>query len=117
MRDIRILVVDDDDDVRESVALLLRAEDYDVLTAGDGRDALALLAKIGRPSLVLLDWMMPGMDGRLVLDIIRADERFADIPIVLFTAASRSTPLPDLPVIHKPADINEIIRAIEANHP
>ncbi|MHB1845176.1 MAG: response regulator [Deltaproteobacteria bacterium] len=58
-----VLVVDDDQDILEATELLLQSEGYRVLTARDGREALERLAQGPRPAVILLDLMMPGMNG------------------------------------------------------
>jgi len=81
-----ILVVDDDDDVRDSVAGLLRREHHQVTTAADGQEALAHLVGGCRPRLILLDLMMPNMDGFVFVMEVRK-LGLAHIPVVVFTAA------------------------------
>lgn len=87
-----ILVVDDDPDIRQLVAELLRLSAYDALTAASGVEAIERLAGGGeRPSLVLLDVQMPELDGWETLRRIRADARLDDVPVVLCTVKSSST--------------------------
>jgi CheY-like chemotaxis protein len=80
-----ILVVDDHDDTRDAVALVLGRLGYDVTCQSDGPAAMAYLAQ-HVPDLVLLDVSMPGVDGLQVLRAIRADARTARLPVVVFTA-------------------------------
>ena len=84
-----VLVVDDDDDIREltRVALELVA-DWGVITAGGGAEALELAAR-HRPDAVLLDLMMPGMDGLTTFGHLRAGPATGDIPVILVTAKAR----------------------------
>lgn len=86
MRTPTVLVVDDDDSVREitMTALELVAK-WHVLAANGGAVAVDL-AQEHRPDVVLLDLMMPVMDGRATFQALRADERTRDIPIILLTA-------------------------------
>ena len=88
---IRILVIDDDRDLTETVRGVLEAQDYEVLTAGDGERGLEL-AYTERPHLVLLDLMMPGMDGYRVCRELQFGYT-KDIPVVILTA---KTDLPDM---------------------
>lgn len=83
----RILVVDDDPNSREIVQTFLEAQGYEVLTATDGEDALAKLHD-GNPGLVLLDVMMPGMDGWEVARTIKDHAQYADVRVVMMTARS-----------------------------
>ena len=84
--DRRILVVDDDPDTRVMVRSVLEAEGYAVDTADDGFAALRAVDST-QPDCVVLDVMMPGMDGHAVLNRIRASER-AGLPVVMLTAAA-----------------------------
>ena len=79
----RILVVEDDDNIRHGLAALLTANGYDISEAGDGGAGLAAFAR-AKPDLVLLDVMMPGMNGYDVCRAIRKDD--ARTPIVMLTA-------------------------------
>ena len=83
-----ILVVDDDHDVAESIQLALRRRGFQVRVAYSGVEALKLLRR-NRPSLVVLDVMMPGMNGFDVCRRLRADERMADLPIIFLTARAQ----------------------------
>jgi CheY-like chemotaxis protein len=85
---LRILVVDDDADTVESMALWLRLEGYDVRTARGGPEALAL-APGYRPDVVLLDMMMPGLDGREVARRLRHDPALPAPRIVGVTGLCR----------------------------
>jgi DNA-binding response OmpR family regulator len=80
----RILVVDDDNDIRTLLRELLERRGFEVVEAADGRHALQELYG-GRPDLVLLDVGMPGMDGWTTLERIR---ELSDVPVVMLTARS-----------------------------
>jgi DNA-binding response OmpR family regulator len=83
----RILMVDDERDLVFAVKLYLEAEDYELLTAYDGRQALEVLASEDRlPDLVILDIAMPHMSGWDVLRFIRGNERTRPLPVVMLTA-------------------------------
>jgi len=81
----RILIVDDQPDIRLMCRVNLQLEGYEVIEAPDG-DAGLEMTRSERPDLVLLDVMMPGLDGWEFMKEIKADEETADIPIVLLTA-------------------------------
>ena len=81
----RILVVDDDTHTRQLYATLLGAEGYQVSSAADGLGALTTMQS-APPDLVLLDLMMPVMDGGTFLAALRNDARFRDIPVAVITA-------------------------------
>lgn len=80
-----ILVVDDEEDIRELVALNLDREGYTVLTCETGEQALAL-ARAKKPDLVLLDLMLPGIDGLEVCKRLKADPARQHVPVVMLTA-------------------------------
>jgi DNA-binding response OmpR family regulator len=80
-----ILVADDDQDILELVAFRLERAGYEVLTAGDGEQALAA-AREHRPALAVLDVMMPKLTGYDVVKAMRAEEGTSRIPVILLTA-------------------------------
>lgn len=90
MPDARILVVDDDADSLEIVRTYLESRGYHVDTAADGKEALAMLEE-ARPDLVLLDVMMPGIDGWEVARTIKDHPEFSDTRVVMLTARSDFT--------------------------
>ena len=81
----RILIVDDEAELLELVKMRLEAHQYEVLTAASGTSGLECALK-ERPDLILLDVMMPGMDGNEVLRRLRHDERTRSIPVIMLTA-------------------------------
>ena len=85
-----VLVVDDDPSIRQLVADVLEIEGYTVVLAEDGFAALREVER-SRPDCVVLDVMMPGMDGHEVLQRLRAAEASADLPVVMLTAAADDT--------------------------
>jgi two-component system response regulator VicR len=82
----RILIVDDEFSVADTLAEFLAWEGYATTTAANGKLALEAIAR-QRPQLVLLDYMMPVMDGMQTLTAIRADPALKGIPVILMTAA------------------------------
>jgi DNA-binding response OmpR family regulator len=83
----KILVIDDDASIRMLVADVLEVEGYDVSTAEDGYAGLRAI-EASRPDCVVLDVMMPGLDGHQVLQRIRATDGGPDLPVVMLTAAA-----------------------------
>lgn len=79
----KILAVDDDDSIRELLALQLTRHGYEVLTAADGAEALA---KAPQAEFILLDLMLPKIDGYEVCRRLKSDERTKEIPIIMLTA-------------------------------
>jgi DNA-binding response OmpR family regulator len=85
----KILVVDDEDDILHFLELVLREKGYDVATASGGHEALTK-AQLEQPNLILLDIMMPQMDGWEVLKLLRVDEETADIPVAMLSARTEA---------------------------
>jgi two-component system alkaline phosphatase synthesis response regulator PhoP len=85
----KILVVDDEDDILHFLELVLREKGFEVLVASSGQEALTR-AQIERPDLVLLDIMMPQMDGWEVLKLLRVDEETAHIPVAMLSARTEA---------------------------
>ncbi len=81
----KILLVDDEKDLVDTVSFRLKASGYDVVTAYDGQEALTK-TRLEKPDLIVLDLMLPKMDGYKVCRMLKFDERYKDIPIVMFTA-------------------------------
>jgi CheY-like chemotaxis protein len=106
----RILVVEDDPDVRGVLEDVLQAEGYSVGTAANGLEALNALRN-QRYGIVLLDLMMPVMNGWQFLDARAADPALADIPVIAVTAVTAAH-LPPVRTLRKPFELSELIRAI-----
>ncbi|MDH7487691.1 MAG: response regulator [Anaerolineae bacterium] len=81
----RILVVDDDPDIRIMLSTVLQAEGYGVITAKDGVECLELVREM-RPDLLILDLLMPRKDGFAVVRELREDAEYAALPILILTA-------------------------------
>jgi len=87
----RILVVDDEPDLVEACTLALEDAGYAVATVTQPKDALAR-ARQDRPDLVVLDWVMPGCDGGVVLAQLRADQNTAATPVLVISALADGAP-------------------------
>ena len=83
-----ILIVDDEPDVVVPIQFLMEQQGYKVIIANSGEDALALIYKY-KPNLVLLDIMLPGIDGYEVCEIVRLNANYRDVNIVFLTAKGR----------------------------
>ncbi len=83
----RILLVEDDTAIRETIAELLSDEGYRVTSAANGAEALALLEASDAPSLILLDLMMPVMNGWELRRALHDDPRLASVPVVVISAS------------------------------
>jgi CheY-like chemotaxis protein len=112
----RVLVVEDDDDARDALALILASQGYELETAGDGGAAIAI-AQDFHPDVLICDWRLPGMDGVSVARIIQGIE---PIPVIFVTAHS----VPDLrqrardlrvhAYLPKPIDVGRLRNALLA---
>ena len=113
------LVVDDDFHVRELLRRLLAREGHAVTAAASGAEALSVLRDNGRhPDLMILDWMMPGLDGAAVLRRMRSDAATAGVRVMVYTAsddpavereAMRLGALDCVPKVGRFADLRERI--------
>jgi CheY-like chemotaxis protein len=112
-----ILVVDDDPELRETLGELLGEEGYDTRLAENGKRALEFLRRGGRPSLILLDLMMPEMNGWQFREEQLKDEELRDIPVVVMTASRGlvKEAIPVQEILFKPVGLGEIIEAVERN--
>jgi len=116
----RILAVDDNEDLLTLLADVLGDEGYDVVTCGRSREAYGL-AKDTRPDLVLLDVLMPGMNGWEVLNVFLLDREMCAIPIVLMTAAAADARkrlsrvgVYSITILDKPFSIDLLLERIDA---
>lgn len=90
----RVLIADDDSDIRELVRFKLEQAGHDLVAVEDGAKAWAWLEE-HRPDLAVLDITMPGLSGIDVLKRLRADERLADLPVILLTARGQDRDVDD----------------------
>lgn len=109
-----VLVVDDDDGVRESLCWILEDAGYRVDSAANGCEALELLGRIELPAVALVDLRMPIMDGAQLIEALRNDPRYADLPVIAFSAAMMTGPPPGVPLLRKPISIDLLLSAVQA---
>ena len=110
-----ILLVDDDIDIREALAEVLEDEGFRVQTAANGLEALQLLRGSAPPKIILLDLMMPVMDGYQFLEEQRKDASLAAIPVAIITAGAgldRSR-LGDAILVPKPIKLPQLLSVLE----
>ncbi len=111
-----ILVVDDNDDLRELFAEILRSEGYNVLEASNGECALTLLNELGTlPALVLLDRMMPRMSGAELLNCLANDARLAALPVVIVSASTDKIETLGRPYLRKPVSASTLLAFVNAH--
>ena len=84
----RILIVDDEVELVEMVKMRLESAGYEIISAYDGQEGLEK-AKKEKPDLIILDLMLPKMDGYKVCGLLKSDSRYSKIPIIMFTARAR----------------------------
>lgn len=112
-----ILVVDDDPAMRDTIVDVLEDADYPVRVARDGREALDLLRSGPAPCLVLLDLMMPGLNGWDFAQEHARDPQLTKIPFCIITAVAPGQPIPNgaAAVMRKPLELKKLL-AIVAEH-
>jgi CheY-like chemotaxis protein len=112
-----ILVVEDDLDLREILCDALRLEGYEVVSAEHGEAALRHLDTGARPCLILLDLMMPVMDGWTFRQEILKDASLASIPVVVMTAAGaeRTRGVLSDGILHKPLEMGSVVDVVQAH--
>jgi CheY-like chemotaxis protein len=116
-----ILIVEDDDDIREALSQILELEGYAVREAPNGREALAILTQGAVPKLILLDLMMPIMDGWQFRAEQLKDPRLAGVPVVVISADAnvhqKVKSFGAATVLPKPVSLDRLLRAIETFGP
>lgn len=84
----KILIVDDERDIVETLSFMLKAKGFECISAYDGEEGLNL-AKNSSPNLVILDVMMPKINGYKICRLLKFDQKYKDIPIIMITARSQ----------------------------
>jgi CheY-like chemotaxis protein len=107
-----VLVVDDDDDIREATRDVMERHGYEVVAVASGAEALAFLIR-DTPDLVLLDLQMKDMNGWEVLGALRDNPRFKDVEVVVVTGCDASV-APGVRVLRKPFKIQSLLDALGA---
>ena len=106
-----VLIVEDDDDIREVVASALSNEGFQVYQANTGVRALELLREMPHPSLILADLMMPVMSGWDLIKALSQDDRLATLPVVVVSAVDQEAPH-GFRRVKKPFDLDELVRIV-----
>jgi CheY-like chemotaxis protein len=109
-----VLIVEDDADLREMMAQLLTLEGYGTATASNGREALRLLHEAEVPKVILLDLMMPVMDGWEFRRQQRADPSIAELPVIVLSALdpNRASNLAASAFLKKPLDFDRLLQLV-----
>lgn len=108
-----ILIVDDDPSARAALAEALIAVGYETASASNGRDAIEFLYGGRRPCLILLDLVMPDMNGSTFYEWLRADRRHSEIPIVLVSGIEPPPELARIERLEKPFDLQRLEETVE----
>jgi two-component system, chemotaxis family, chemotaxis protein CheY len=111
----RVLVVDDDQPIRDLIAMVLSDKGYEAVVAPNGAVALDLVRQTP-PRLILLDLMMPVMDGRAFLEACRAETPCLDVPVVVMSAAYGAPTIRELRAeafLAKPFDLGDVLNVVE----
>lgn len=112
-RALQILLIEDDPDLADVIAEVLRMEGYAVVHAPDGRTALGMLVERHLPDLILLDLMMPKMNGWEFREAQLRDDRLAKIPVVVLSATGeRARPIDAALVLRKPITLDSLLSAV-----
>ena len=115
MRSKTVLLVEDDLEIRDILQDLLEAEGYDVIPASHGRQALEFLAGVPAqdlPSLVVLDMMMPLVEGSQVLASMKSDPKLSPIPVVVLSAVARERPAGAAAFLRKPIPLQKFFDTV-----
>jgi DNA-binding response OmpR family regulator len=118
----KILIVDDDPDLRRALKIRLRANHYDTVQASDGYSAISVAQK-EQPNLIILDLGLPAGNGFVVLERLQKSDSLSDIPVIVLTARDpQSNEQQTLAAgatafFQKPADNNELLDVIRATLP
>ncbi|HZU84489.1 MAG TPA: response regulator [Polyangiaceae bacterium] len=108
-----VLIVDDDPDILEALEFALQEAGYQTEIATNGREAMDRLVRGGRrPALILLDMLMPVMDGVEFLAAVRQRPSLAQIPVLVISAASTVDPPPGTRVLQKPLSLDHLLEAV-----
>jgi CheY-like chemotaxis protein len=113
-----VLIVEDDQDVRETLGMVMESEGYEVYGAANGKDALALLKSISPPDIIITDIMMPVMTGWEFLESAAENPALASIPVIILSAAEKkeSSKHPKvLAFLPKPVPVATLMALIKAH--
>ena len=107
-----VLIVEDEEDLRELMCDALQMRGYHVVTAAEGSDALRKIADIGRPCVILLDLLMPGMNGWDFFDKVRERPELSSVPVIVHSSASSRAPAGVTRVVQKPLAFEALVSIV-----
>ena len=109
-----VLIVEDDEAIREALQMALELEGYQVFTAGDGQEGLEVLERIPRPCLILLDFMLPVLNAPGFMAAKKQNDAIATIPVVLVSAyGDRAQSIGASGFVKKPIDFDSLMRFVK----
>lgn len=108
-----VLVVEDEEDLRELMREALELNGYSVVTAREGSDALDKLTQINDLCLILLDLLMPGMNGWDLFERVRARPELASVPIIIHSSATGQAPRGATRVLQKPLMLDRLLSTVQ----
>lgn len=112
----KVLIVDDDHGIRRSLHQVLGDEGYAIAEAGNGKEALEHLQRNPLPAVILLDLMMPVMDGYTLSQRMRAEPALSRIPVIIVTAGGNCAEVKSRfgvrDCLHKPIDLDRLLASV-----
>lgn len=108
-----VVVVDDDDAIRDAMADLLTLDGYEVITASDGVEALRVLGGVARPCVAVIDLVMPRVDGWQLVRTILDDAALEGIAVICCTAGRGAAPEGCAAILRKPFDGEALVAAVQ----
>jgi len=110
----KVLIVDDEPDIRESLCEFFEEEGYSVSSASNGAEALGLLGAGDLPGIVILDLIMPQMGGDELVSRMQSDPRLSSVPVLVSTSNPSLVPR-GIPAVQKPVDLCELLDLVRSH--
>ena len=107
-----VLIVEDEEDLRELMRDALVMRDYRVVTAEEGTDALRKIDDLGPPCVILLDLLMPGMNGWEFFDKVRERPELSSVPVIIHSSAAARAPAGATRVLQKPLAFERLVSIV-----
>ena len=107
-----VLIVEDEEDLRELMRDALQLRGYSVVTAEEGTDALRKIDDIGPPCVILLDLLMPGMNGWEFFDKVRERPELSSVPVIIHSSAAARAPAGATRVLQKPLAFERLVSIV-----
>jgi two-component system chemotaxis sensor kinase CheA len=108
-----LLIVEDEEDLREMLRDALERRGFHVVTASNGQEALAMIPQIEHLCLVLLDLFMPEMNGWDFFDALKSNDAWQEIPVIITTSAPNRAPVGATRVLTKPLSLDRVVSTVQ----